>query len=115
MKQYMFIIRGGQLDNPSPEEMQEEMQKWGVWMGNLAEKGLLVGGEPLDSPAKSFIENGTKVIDRPLAEGKEMVGGYIIVKAENLDQAAELTKGCPGFAHDCSIEVREIMLMEQPA
>ena len=109
----MFIIRGGDdvAESKSPEEMQEHMQDWQKWMGGLAEKGKLIGGEPLQPEAKSWINGGTKVIDRALAEGKELVGGYIMVKADSLDEASELAKGCPGFEHDCTIEVREIMPM----
>ena len=113
MTDYMFIIRGGQdlEDLKSPEEMQEHMEHWGRWMGGLAQEGKLVGGQPLNNEAKSLIESGTKVVDRALAEGKELVGGYIIVKADSLDEATELAKGCPGFEHACTIEVREIKPM----
>lgn len=112
MKDYLFIIRGGQPEtNQSPEEMQEHMDAWGKWMGGLAQQGKLVGGEPLQNEGKTLTEKGTKVTDRPLAEGKELVGGYIIVKADDLDEATNLANGCPGFEHDCSIEVREIMPM----
>jgi len=109
MNEYLFIIRGGDMDeSQSPEQMQEHMDAWGVWMGGLAQDGKLVGGQPLMNPGKTLTEKGTKVTDRPLAEGKELVGGYILVKADNLDEAAGLAQGCPGFEHDCSIEVREI-------
>ena len=113
MSEFMFIIRGGQIPDRSPEYMQAHMEEWGKWMGGLAEQGKLVGGEPLNDAAKSVIESGTKVVDRPLAEGKELVGGYIIVKAESLDEATDLANGCPGFEHACTIEVREIQKMEQ--
>ena len=114
MKEFLYLIRGGQdeMQNASPEYMQAHMEKWSKWMGGMAEKGLLVGGQPLEYAGKTLIDSGTKVIDRPLAEGKELIGGYLIVKAENLDEATILAKGCPGFEHDgTSIEVREIAAM----
>jgi len=80
-------------------------------MGGLAENGKLVGGQPLNCELRSITESGTKIIDRPLAEGKELVGGYLIVKANSLNEASELAKGCPGFEHACTIEVREISEM----
>ncbi|MFY0625899.1 MAG: hypothetical protein JXR07_06380 [Reichenbachiella sp.] len=115
MKEFMFIIRGGsdQMPDKSPEAMQKHMADWNVWMGALSERGLLVGGEPLEEPGRTFIEGGTKVIDRPLAEGKELVGGYIIVKADDMDGACALVDGCPAFDHHCSMEVRQIMQMQQ--
>jgi hypothetical protein len=113
MKEYLFIIRGGEdiAAIKSPEEMEEHMQHWQKWMGGIASKGKLVGGQPLMTEGKSLINSGAKVIDRPLAEGKELVGGYIIVKADSLNEATEIAKGCPGFEHECTVEVREIRPM----
>lgn len=113
MKDYLFIIRGGDdTSHFSPEEMQSHMDEWGVWMGGIAQQGKLVGGEPLHKEARTLTEKGHKVTDRPLAEGKELVGGYIIVKADTLDEAADMAKDCPGFQLNCSIEVREIMPLD---
>lgn len=112
MNEYLYIIRGGDdLSTKSPEEMQEHMQLWQVWMGGMAEKGQFIGGQPLQLEGNTITERGNKVIDRPLAEGKELVGGYLIVKANDLNEATELAKGCPGFEHNCTIEVREIAPM----
>lgn len=110
MKEYMLVIRGGEdiRELKSPEEMQDHMQDWQIWMGGLAERGNFVAGQPLMNEARSVIEKGAKVIDRPLAEGKELVGGYLILKAHSIEEAAEMAKGCPGFEHDCTIEIREI-------
>ena len=111
MNEYLLILRGGEDIRAlkSPEEMQQHMQEWQQWFSTMAQDGAFVAGQPLQQEAKSLINMGKQVIDRPLAEGKEMVGGYIIVRANNLDDATELAKGCPGFEHDCTIEVREIM------
>lgn len=113
MKEFLFIIRGDhdKISNASPEYMQEHMQLWSEWMGEIAEKGQLVGGQPLEYAGKTLIESGTKIIDRPLAEGKELIGGYIIVKSETLDAACEIAKGCPGFIHENTLEVRELAAM----
>ncbi len=113
MKEFMFVIRGGHdvRDTKSPEEMEAHMQLWQKWMGGMAQAGTLVGGQPLGGEGKTLIDSGSTVIDRPLMEGKELVGGYIIVKSDSLEAATELAKGCPGFEHDCTVEVREILPM----
>ena len=53
------------------------------------------------------------VTDGPFAEGKEIVGGYLIVEAGSLDAATELSKGCPIFGEDDNgtLEVRAVMEM----
>ncbi|WP_103864344.1 YciI family protein [Aquimarina sp. I32.4] len=114
MKEFMFIIRGGEgkYNQASPEELQEHMQDWQKWMGNLAKSEQLIGGQPLMDEGKTLSNKGKKVTDRPFAEGKELVGGYLIIKADSLDHATLIAKDCPSFVYGCTVEVREINLME---
>jgi hypothetical protein len=58
------------------------------------------------------LRSPNKVItDGPFAEGKEVVGGYFIVRAESLNQAAEIAKDCPIFESGGSVEVRSIRVI----
>ena len=109
----MFLFRGGDARRAqqSPEEMQAHMQKWGVWMGGLKEKGVLIDGLPLGKDGKVVEKAGEVITNGPFAEGAEIVGGYLIVTADSLDDAVEISKGCPIFEHGGTTEVREIMSM----
>jgi hypothetical protein len=49
------------------------------------------------------------VLDGPFAETKDIVGGYTLIEARDLDQAVELSKGCPIFEVDGGVEVRPVM------
>lgn len=114
MKEYLFLFRGGDGRNlqQSPEKWQAHMQKWMQWMGDLTQKGKFVGAQPLSAPGK--LVTGTKklVTDGPYMEGKEMVGGYLICKADSFDEAVDLSKGCPILEFDNgTVEVREIQAM----
>jgi hypothetical protein len=113
MSNFMFLFRGGdaQRVQQSPEEMQAHMQKWGAWMGALKEKGQLIDGLPLGKEGKVVEKAGEVITNGPFAEGAEVVGGYLIVTADSLDQAVDISKGCPIFEHGGSTEVREIMSM----
>ena len=51
------------------------------------------------------------ITDGPFAEGKESVGGYLIIKANTLSEASELALGFPDFEFDGTVEVREIIPM----
>ncbi len=114
MKEFMFIIRGGQekYTSASKEEMQQHMEKWQKWMGEMAANGTLINGQPLMEEGKTLADRGEKVTDRPFAEGKELVGGYLLIKTESLDHAAKIAKDCPSFDYGCTVEVREISPME---
>ena len=113
MEKFIYLFRGGMEGHGlSPEDMQAHMQKWMNWMKSLGEKGIMVSGEPLQTIGKQV--SGTKkvVTDGPFVEAKEMVGGYLIVNAKDIDEAVEISKGCPIFNEDGKLEVRPIQKME---
>lgn len=113
MSKFLYLFRGGDaaMAELSPEARQEHMQKWGAWMQGLAQEGKLVDGLPLERGGKIVEQGGDVIHDGPFAEGAEMVGGYLIVNAENLDAAVEISKGCPIYEAGGSTEVRGISSM----
>jgi hypothetical protein len=111
MSEFLYVYRGGDrnLRERSPEEIQQIMQKWMTWMQGLAEKGHLKDrGHPLEPGGK--LVTSKNVTDGPYAE-KDLVGGFSLVEAKDLDQAAELSKGCPVLERGGAVEVRPIMKM----
>ena len=85
------------------------MQKWMLWMRDLADKDLLLGAQPLDTTGKQITGNKKVITDGPFMEGKEMVGGYLMCKANSYDEALEIAKGCPILEFDDgNVEVRQI-------
>jgi len=113
MKQFLYLFRGGDaMEHLSPEQMEAHMGKWKTWMGGLAEEGKLAGGLPLGKGGSQVINGGSTVTDGPFAEGKEVVGGYLIVNTDTIESAVEISKGCPLLeSMNANIEVREILAM----
>ena len=111
MKEYLLLLRGGvPTTSKTEEEGKAEMAAWGVYMGKLGQNGQLVGGLPLVSGGKVVSVAGDT--NEPVNSAKEgIVGGYLIVKADSLDKAAELAKDCPHIENEGNIEVREIAPM----
>ena len=112
MSEFLYLYRGGDSSG-SPEEMQQTMQKWVAWMKELGDSGHLKAiGNPLE-PSGKVVKGKQKsaVTDGPYAEAKDLVGGYTLVEAKDIDQAAELAWGCPIFEKGGFVEVRPIMLM----
>lgn len=112
MEKFMYLFRGGHANEPNGNVPADHMQKWMKWMEALAKKGTLVAGEPLQPTGKQV--NGSKkiVTDGPFVEAKELVGGYLIVNAKDINDAVEISKGCPIFEEDGKVEVRPIQKME---
>jgi hypothetical protein len=109
MKEYLFLLRGGRpMTSKTEAENKAEMQAWGAYMGSLGSNW--VGGLPLVSGGMVVSPKGT--VSEPVNSAKEgIVGGYLIVKADNLQKAADLAKACPHIANEGNIEVREIAPM----
>jgi hypothetical protein len=108
MKDYLLLFRGGNMQGLSEEEKKKNMAKWGEWIGGLAKEGKFAGGDPLSKESRVISGNKMTITDGPFAESKEMVGGYLIVKAEDLDGATEISKGCPIYETGGATEIREI-------
>ena len=113
MKDFMLVFRGPSYEelNFTPEQTQAAMQKWMDWMSKLSAQGRYVGGNPLAAAGKTIKGKKPVITDGPFAEGKEAVGGYIIIKADSLSEATEMGFGFPDFELNGSVEVREIIPM----
>ena len=111
MTEFVFLYRGGERPT-SPEQMQQALQKWTTWFKSLAEKGHVVDrGQPLERTGKT-VGAGKVVTDGPFAEAKDVVGGYSLVKAADVSEAAELAKGCPILERGGRVEVRPVMKLD---
>jgi hypothetical protein len=113
MKDFMFIFRNGpELLGYSPEQMQQHMQKWFAWIEELRAKNIYVAGEPL-TPAGKVVKGAKALVtDGPFTESKELVGGFFIIKAASLEEATAIAKGCPDLQINGSVEIREVMKVE---
>ena len=112
MSEFVFLYRGGERSAQSPEQMQQQMQRWMGWLKDLTDQGHIKDpGHPLERTGKLVRGRQKAVTDGPFAEAEEVIGGYSIVKARDLAQAVELTAGCPILDGDGFVEVRPIMQM----
>jgi hypothetical protein len=117
MSQFLYLYRMSesvrQENMGTPEAAQKSMQAWMAWMGELDKKGHLKDrGQPLERTGKVVRGQQRSVTDGPYTEAKDLVGGYTIVDAKDIDQAVELSRGCPIFEGGGSVEVRPVMKMD---
>ncbi len=113
MTDYVYLFRGGDTSEMgfSPEEMQQHMQKWFAWIASLRDQGIYIGGEPLEDECL-VVTPDRAITDGPFLESKEMIGGYVMISADSIDEAAELAKGCPVLLTHGKVEVRPVALIE---
>lgn len=111
MSEFVLLYRGVSR-NGTPEQMQQQTQRWGAWLKGLSEKGHVKDfGHPLEVTGKVVKGNGKSVTDGPFAEAKDLIGGYTLIEARDLDHAAELSAECPIFSAGGVVEVRPIRKM----
>jgi hypothetical protein len=113
MDEFILIFRHEDgLKVASPEQIQIWMKQTRDWMGGIAAQNKLSGGNGLpfaDARVVLHKNNKNVVTNGPFGEIKETIGGYIIVKAESVEEAVEFAKGCPVLQGEGnSVEVRKI-------
>ena len=94
---------------PTPEQMKVYMEQWQDWIdGIAAQDKLAIGGNHLSSEGR-VISPGNVVTHEPFSEIKVSVAGYIVIRAENFDEAINIAKDCPILnGEGNSVEVRKV-------
>jgi hypothetical protein len=115
MSEFLLVFRRDYVSNEtsmSPEQLQSMMKPWQDWIGNIAAQNKLVDqGNRLASEGR-VLKPGNVITNGPYVEIKEGIGGYTIVRASSIDEAAELSKGCPILMIGGSVEIRPVVPME---
>jgi hypothetical protein len=117
MSQFLYLYRINPAERQAamgtPEQAQQNMQRWMAWMKDLDAQGALKDrGQPLEQSGRTVRGPQKTVTDGPYAEAKDVVGGFSIVEARDLDHAVELSHGCPILATGGAVEVRPVMKMD---
>lgn len=110
MKQYLISIYQPDGPPPPPEVLEPVMREMGNIMRELQAAGswVFAGGLHPPSTATLLRANGDDVLltDGPFVEGKEVLGGFTIIKAPDLDAALAWGRRYARAAPTLTIEVR---------
>lgn len=97
----------------NPEKTQQSMNKWRAWFKEMTDRGQLKSiGQPLERAGRMVVGKTKTVTDGPFPETKDVIGGYSIVEAKDLDQAAHIASGCPILEVGGSVEVRPVLHLD---
>ncbi len=112
MKPFIFLFRGeDQQPDLSAEEMQRHMQEWGAWIEDLTRTGRFESGTPLEGAGKIVSGRTSTATDDPFQESREVVNGYLVISARDIDEAVEIAKACPILDVGGHVEVRAVQTM----
>ena len=110
----IFLGTNYQTLGMSPDEMQSRMGKWFAWSQKMEQDGVLVEGHALESTTVRHVSGPDRTVtDRAGSEIKELVGGYYIVQANDLDGAMKIAEDYPDYDLDGTVEIREVMVFDR--
>jgi hypothetical protein len=110
MANFLFVYRGGgdAYAAMTPQEIEQNMKQWTDWIAEGFQKGWMLDAGDALTPEGRVVNAKRVVTDGPFVESKELVGGYSIIKADSIDDAAVLAKGCPNLLTGGTVEVRPL-------
>jgi len=96
MGKFVFLAYG--YEKPT----KEIMDAWSKWFASIRDK-IVDNGNPF-GPGREITSKGTK----KLPQDKIAITGYLIINADNIDEAEKIAKRCPIIT---SVRVYEAMSM----
>jgi len=108
--EYPLLFRGKEWwIGLSAEELRTTMEQIKGWFDQLEASGKLKAAQPLAREGAVVSgRNGTIVADGPFAESKEVIGGYLLLQVDSLNEAIAIARSCPTLKFDMQAEVRPI-------
>jgi hypothetical protein len=112
--EFMLVLAEDPELVATPEQRELAVQRVGEYAMGLIGDGVLKGGAPLHPVTEArkvrTRDGQQRVLDGPFAESKEVIAGWFVIEAPDLDAAVAIAARCPS-AEFGSVEVREIVPM----
>ena len=112
LQEFMFIFRYEPTENqqPNKEELAQEANEWGKFIGGIASQAKLVSVYQLCFDAVQISSDETENEGIYISD-KKTVDGTMVVKATSIEEATTLSKQCPILKIGGTIEVRSVIPM----
>ena len=110
MKRFIILVRepDGRQDYHTEDEIKTHRANWNKWFEKYGKSGSFSGGSSLSLNGKLIKGREATVLDEIHKVGTEIVGGYLLISAKDLDTAVEIARELPVFEFDGYLEVREL-------
>jgi len=112
MEKFLLLLREDleEREKKGPQHFDNCVRWTADWIESLTRSGNLLGAEPLVAKGK-YVMRDEVFSDGPFIEAKEAVSGYILIHAENLEEATAIAQACPLLLNGVvpAIEVRPVV------
>ncbi len=105
--EYLAISRGHWDQTRSPDEIQNVIDQFYLWIERMVSEGKMKRGQRLTYEGRTVARQNV-ITDGPFGESKEVIGGYWFIVAHDLDEAAEIAQGNPCLEYGLVLEIRPI-------
>lgn len=109
MSDFVLVFRRDYLSadaQPAPEKLQQSLKNWQEWFGKLAAEDKLARPVQRLDTAGRILRQYNSIENGPYTEAKESVGGLVIIKAADYDEAIDIASGCPVLELGGTVEIR---------
>lgn len=93
----------------SPQQMEDYLHRFQGWIASLTRAGKISSCGPMAAGGRTMSSPKRHVSDGPYAETKDLVGGYTVLTAHDLDEATEIARGCPFLDVGGTVEIRSVL------
>jgi hypothetical protein len=111
MKEFVLLFRMNITNKeaqPSKEQMEVYMQQWMDWLNGISDNDQLADGGNHFSQQGRVLKPNNVVVETPHIADNNSIAGYIIILADNLEDATKIAKKCPILnGQNTSVEIRE--------
>ncbi len=114
MSDFVFLFRSSIADrqeaHSNADAVQASVKKWLAWVSDLEAKGLVKDrGQPFDHGGCVVKGSQRAISQGPFVDGGDVTLGYLVVRARDMEDAIELTKGCSIVDAGGSVEIRPVL------
>ena len=110
MKKFIVLFRepDGRTTKRSDRAIRAHEKNWKNWFSTWGQKGKLSGGSGLTLNGRIIKGYGNIVTHGIYRNQNEIVGGYLLLNADDFNEAVDIMKTCPIYEFDGYAEIREL-------
>ena len=110
---FMIMVKGGAETEAGTMPTAEQFSEMAAYHEELSRAGVLLDASGLQPSARGwrvvYAGGRRSIVDGPFTEAKELVAGYTLIQARDVEEAREWTRRFPKpMDRDCEIEVRPL-------
>ncbi|MDN5286385.1 MAG: hypothetical protein JWR38_2659 [Mucilaginibacter sp.] len=106
--QYILIIRSKADIKVSAEVIKTNIKHWQDFMGDLGKNGKIAGGYRPATDGVTISGTDKTVKESAYIVNGEVVSSFLIINAEDLNEAKQIAAKCPVFELQGNVEIRPI-------